>query len=70
MKVRRLKEILKGIKDDDLEVYIIADHGQSLESPIGASIDYVTEEEGEVIVIHEDDLDEYGDKFLAFLIWS
>lgn len=44
---------------DDLEVYIEADHGQDVENAFFAGVVDAVSENGEVYIIHEDDLDEY-----------
>ena len=67
MKVWQLKEILEGV-DENLEVYVYADHGQMSMTASFAGIQYVEELVYSTETIHEDDLDDRPDAIEIFEI--
>lgn len=56
MKVKELKEVLEGF-DDDLQVRLIADHGQELMTCNGYYEGYITEDSYIPEVIEEEELE-------------
>lgn len=67
MKVWQLKEILEDV-DENLEVYVYADHGQMTMSASFAGIQHVEELIYSTETIHEDDLEEFPDAVKVFEI--
>ena len=68
MKVKEFKEHLKGL-DDEMEIYVYADHGQQLISLSGVSTSYVAEMGGELEELHKDDLEEFeADEYSTVLV--
>lgn len=64
MNVKELKEALEGV-DDDVEVYVYADHGQDCSAARCASGEYIYLDESENYMLHPDDIEEYDEGELA-----
>lgn len=54
MNIGRLKELIEAL-DDDLEVYIHADHGQTYENAWSTDEVLMKDEEREMFAVHPDD---------------
>lgn len=67
MKVKELKEIVNAIceSEDDLEVWLVADHGQTPEPVNGVDNAWLFDEEE----IHIDDLEDYPDAKPIKIVW-
>jgi len=64
MNVGELKNLLEGV-ENDIKVYVYANHGQDMEVASSVQEDYVVEEEGDVYAVDEDDMEEYTDDVLS-----
>lgn len=66
MRVSDLKRILSEIPEEigDVEVYVVADHGQDLESAFSATIEKAYQDGGEMFEVHPDDVDDYDSEDL------
>lgn len=68
MILRELKEIVNAIPEEqlDLQVRVIADHGQVAITASTASVDYIYEDTYMADTVHEDDVTE--ESVMIFLI--
>lgn len=69
MKVGELKKILKDV-DDNMEVYVYADHGSMCMKASGAGYQYIEELEWMTESVDEEDLDYYQDAVKVFEIFN
>lgn len=65
MNVGKLKELLENFKDD-LEVYVVADHGQTPTMCESATVEYVEGLDYYTDIIHTQDAE--GDEQVALII--